>query len=312
MIHSELGPSSWSRHNTAVPGCTCTSSGMDLSARCVGLVQHASAERRLQMPWVQFRTTTSSVSCRTECTRAVCLAYWSAQRRCFIMSMICPKPFACVSFGAFLSITTTFWFPPVRLWPADWTQTISRSWTCNSPTNGQLRYVAGVGGVLQGHGKFPGEKRLSFSFKVTTEAVLCTYNSASGCLQNNRRGGSAVPTAQWPDESLSRAGRGLSSHSHGGDLAWCCNQQRKLLASCCTEVRQNLARIFVFTSSLKWCLAGLTLISVWWIAYALPSADAVLRLVHGADPFGQRERRLLSLSFRLRVHIGLSVKNRIN
>jgi len=61
--------------------------------------------------------------------------------------------------------------------------------------NGQLRYVAGDGfttraflplggGVLQAHGKFPGEKRISFSFK-------------------NRSGGSVVPMVQWPDNSLS-------------------------------------------------------------------------------------------------------------
>lgn len=46
--------------------------------------------------------------------------------------------------------------------------------------NGQLRYVAGDGftargflplggsGIVQAHGKFPGEKRLSFSYKVST------------------------------------------------------------------------------------------------------------------------------------------------
>ncbi|GJN00895.1 hypothetical protein PR202_ga18118 [Eleusine coracana subsp. coracana] len=95
---------------------------------------------------------------------SVCPAYWSAQRRCFFMSMICLNPFAC----SFMDMQ----FP-----------------------NGQLRYVAGdgftaraflpvCGGVLQGHGKFPGEKRLSFSFK-------------------NRSGGSVVPTVQWPDKSLS-------------------------------------------------------------------------------------------------------------
>lgn len=46
--------------------------------------------------------------------------------------------------------------------------------------NGQLRYVAGDGftargflpigggGIVQAHGKFPGEKRLSFSYKVSS------------------------------------------------------------------------------------------------------------------------------------------------
>ncbi|CAL5046037.1 unnamed protein product [Urochloa decumbens] len=81
-----------------------------------------------------------------------------------IMSMLCLNPFAC----SFMDMQ----FP-----------------------NGQLRYVAGDGfttraflpiggGVLQAHGKFPGEKRISFSFK-------------------NRSGGSVVPTVQWPDKSLS-------------------------------------------------------------------------------------------------------------
>ncbi|KAL6839584.1 hypothetical protein ACP4OV_030523 [Aristida adscensionis] len=95
---------------------------------------------------------------------SVCPAYWSAHRRWFFMSMICMNPFAC----SFMDMQ----FP-----------------------NGQLRYVAGdgfttrafvplCGGILQAHGKFPGEKRLSFSFK-------------------NRAGGSVVPMVQWPDKSLS-------------------------------------------------------------------------------------------------------------
>ncbi|EMS46055.1 hypothetical protein TRIUR3_02750 [Triticum urartu] len=62
--------------------------------------------------------------------------------------------------------------------------------------NGQLRYVAGDGftargflplgggGIVQAHGKFPGEKRLSFSYK-------------------NGSGGSVTPSVQWPDKSLS-------------------------------------------------------------------------------------------------------------
>ncbi|XP_066377161.1 uncharacterized protein [Miscanthus floridulus] len=95
---------------------------------------------------------------------SVCPAYWSAHKRWFFMSMLCLNPFAC----SFMDMQ----FP-----------------------NGQLRYVAGDGfttraflplrgGILQAHGKFPGEKRLSFSFK-------------------NRSGGSVVPMVQWPDKSLS-------------------------------------------------------------------------------------------------------------
>uniref|UniRef100_A0ACD5XVX5 Uncharacterized protein n=1 Tax=Avena sativa TaxID=4498 RepID=A0ACD5XVX5_AVESA len=96
---------------------------------------------------------------------SVCPAYWSAQRRWFFMSMICLNPVAC----SFMDMQ----FP-----------------------NGQLRYVAGDGftargflplgdgGILQAHGKFPGEKRISFSYK-------------------NRSGGSITPTVQWPDKSLS-------------------------------------------------------------------------------------------------------------
>nr|TKW20188.1 hypothetical protein SEVIR_4G069500v2 [Setaria viridis] len=95
---------------------------------------------------------------------SVCPAYWSAHKRWFFMSMLCLNPFAC----SFMDMQ----FP-----------------------NGQLRYVAGDGfttraflpvggGVLQAHGKFPGEKRISFSFK-------------------NRSGSSVVPMVQWPDKSLS-------------------------------------------------------------------------------------------------------------
>lgn len=96
---------------------------------------------------------------------SVCPAYWSAQRRCFFMSMICLNPFSC----SFMDMQ----FP-----------------------NGQLRYVSGDGlaargflpfrggGVLQAHGKFPGEKRLIFSYK-------------------NSSGGSIIPAVQWPDKSLS-------------------------------------------------------------------------------------------------------------
>uniref|UniRef100_A0A3B6BZH7 Uncharacterized protein n=1 Tax=Triticum aestivum TaxID=4565 RepID=A0A3B6BZH7_WHEAT len=96
---------------------------------------------------------------------SVCPTYWTARRRCFFMSMICLNPFACT----FLDMQ----FP-----------------------NGQLRYVAGDGfaargflplgggSIIQAHEKFPGEKRLSFSYK-----------NGSGC--------SVAPTVQWPDRSLS-------------------------------------------------------------------------------------------------------------
>ncbi|KAL6606181.1 hypothetical protein ACP70R_041834 [Stipagrostis hirtigluma subsp. patula] len=108
---------------------------------------------------------------------SVCPAYWSSHRRWFFMSMICLNPIAC----SFMDMQ----FP-----------------------NGQLRYVAGDGfttraflplrgGILQAHGKFPGEKRLSFSFK-------------------NRTGGSVVPTVQWPDKSLSLGlVQALSWRRHG-------------------------------------------------------------------------------------------------
>uniref|UniRef100_A0A0D9WM10 Uncharacterized protein n=1 Tax=Leersia perrieri TaxID=77586 RepID=A0A0D9WM10_9ORYZ len=95
---------------------------------------------------------------------SVCPAYWSAHRRWFFMSMICLNPFTC----SFMDMQ----FP-----------------------NGQLRYVAGDGfttraflplcrGIFQAHGKFPGEKKLSYSFK-------------------NRSGGSLTPMVQWPDKSFS-------------------------------------------------------------------------------------------------------------
>ncbi|KAF8732914.1 hypothetical protein HU200_015264 [Digitaria exilis] len=95
---------------------------------------------------------------------SVCPAYWSAHKRWFFMSMLCLNPFAC----SFMDMQ----FP-----------------------NGQLKYVAGDGftaraflplggGILQAHGKFPGDKRVSFSFK-------------------NRSGASIVPMVQWPDKSLS-------------------------------------------------------------------------------------------------------------
>ncbi|KAF0901476.1 hypothetical protein E2562_003472 [Oryza meyeriana var. granulata] len=95
---------------------------------------------------------------------SVCPAYWSSHRRWFFMSMICLNPFTC----SFMDMQ----FP-----------------------NGQLRYVAGDGfttraflplcrGIFQAHAKFPGEKKLSYSFK-------------------NRSGGSITPVVQWPDKSFS-------------------------------------------------------------------------------------------------------------
>jgi len=61
--------------------------------------------------------------------------------------------------------------------------------------NGQLTYVAGegisasgflplFGGLLQAHGKYPGETRVSFSCK-------------------NKRGTRFTPMVQWPDKSVS-------------------------------------------------------------------------------------------------------------
>uniref|UniRef100_J3MBC7 Glycosyl transferase CAP10 domain-containing protein n=1 Tax=Oryza brachyantha TaxID=4533 RepID=J3MBC7_ORYBR len=96
---------------------------------------------------------------------SVCPAYWSAHRRWFFMSMICLNPFTC----SFMDMQ----FP-----------------------NGQLRYVAGDGfttraflplcrGIFQAHAKFPGEKKLSYSFKPEASslpfriAALSTYNVIS-------------------------------------------------------------------------------------------------------------------------------------
>jgi hypothetical protein len=57
--------------------------------------------------------------------------------------------------------------------------------------NGQLRYVAGDGftargfvpigggGILQAHGKFPGEKRVSFSYKVSNLPYLSNASAFS-------------------------------------------------------------------------------------------------------------------------------------
>uniref|UniRef100_A0A0E0L7Z5 Uncharacterized protein n=1 Tax=Oryza punctata TaxID=4537 RepID=A0A0E0L7Z5_ORYPU len=124
---------------------------------------------------------------------SVCPAYWSAHRRWFFMSMICLNPFTC----SFMDMQ----FP-----------------------NGQLRYVAGDGfttraflplcrGIFQVHAKFPGEKKLSYSFKVScqmnskTHLNLLHLNSEASLLHRiarlNRSGGSITPMVQWPDKSLS-------------------------------------------------------------------------------------------------------------
>ncbi|KAM3332334.1 hypothetical protein ACQJBY_027881 [Aegilops geniculata] len=95
---------------------------------------------------------------------SLCPAIWSKQRRWLMMSMMCLNPVAC----SFMDLQ----FP-----------------------NGQVTYVAGegitasgfvplFGGLLQAHGKFPGETRMSFSCK-------------------NKRGTRFTPMFQWPDKSLS-------------------------------------------------------------------------------------------------------------
>uniref|UniRef100_A0A0D9V591 Uncharacterized protein n=1 Tax=Leersia perrieri TaxID=77586 RepID=A0A0D9V591_9ORYZ len=95
---------------------------------------------------------------------SLCPAIWSKHRKWLMMSMMCLNPVAC----SFMDLQ----FP-----------------------NGQLTYVAGegitasgflplFGGLLQAHGKFPGETRVSFSCK-------------------NKRGTRFTPMFQWPDKSLS-------------------------------------------------------------------------------------------------------------
>ncbi|WVZ99359.1 hypothetical protein U9M48_044680 [Paspalum notatum var. saurae] len=95
---------------------------------------------------------------------SLCPAIWSKHRNWMLMSMMCLNPVAC----SFMDVQ----FP-----------------------NGQLTYVAGegitasglfplFGGLLQAHGKCPGETRVSFSFK-------------------NKRGTRFTPMFQWPDNSLS-------------------------------------------------------------------------------------------------------------
>ncbi|KAF6991273.1 hypothetical protein CFC21_008376 [Triticum aestivum] len=95
---------------------------------------------------------------------SLCPVVWSKQKKWLLMSMMCLNPVAC----AFMDVEFS---------------------------NGQLRYVAGegitasgffplFGGLLQAHGKFPGETKLGFSFKST-------------------QGTWFTPTYQWPDNSLS-------------------------------------------------------------------------------------------------------------
>ncbi|CAD6333099.1 unnamed protein product [Miscanthus lutarioriparius] len=95
---------------------------------------------------------------------SLCPAIWSKHRKWMLMSMMCLNPVAC----SFMDVQ----FP-----------------------NGQLTYVAGegitasgliplFGGLLQAHGKCPGDTRVSFSFK-------------------NKQGTRFTPTFQWPDNSVS-------------------------------------------------------------------------------------------------------------
>ncbi|KAF8715719.1 hypothetical protein HU200_026663 [Digitaria exilis] len=95
---------------------------------------------------------------------SLCPAIWSKHRKWMLMSMMCLNPVTC----SFMDVQ----FP-----------------------NGQLTYVAGegitasgffplFGGLLQAHGRCPGETRVSFSFK-------------------NKHGIRFTPMFQWPDNSLS-------------------------------------------------------------------------------------------------------------
>ncbi|KAF0924245.1 hypothetical protein E2562_009953 [Oryza meyeriana var. granulata] len=95
---------------------------------------------------------------------SLCPAIWSKHRRWMLMSMMCLNPVAC----SFMDVQ----FP-----------------------NGQLTYVTGegitasgffplFGGLLQAHGKCPGETRVSFSFK-------------------SKQGTRFTPMFHWPDNSLS-------------------------------------------------------------------------------------------------------------
>ncbi|KAL4204456.1 hypothetical protein AMTRI_Chr01g109890 [Amborella trichopoda] len=103
---------------------------------------------------------------------SLCPAIWSKHRRWLLMSMICLNPLAC----SFMDLQ----FP-----------------------NGQLTYVSGeglttsaflpvLGGLLQAQGRYPGETRLSFSFKI--------FN----CLHfQNKLGTRITPMVQVPDKSVS-------------------------------------------------------------------------------------------------------------
>ncbi|KAM0858013.1 hypothetical protein ACQ4PT_048069 [Festuca glaucescens] len=95
---------------------------------------------------------------------SICPAIWSKHKKWLLMSMMCLNPVSC----SFMDVQ----FP-----------------------NGQLTYVTGegitasgflplVGGLLQVHGRCPGETKLSFSFKST-------------------QGTRFTPAIQWPDNSLS-------------------------------------------------------------------------------------------------------------
>ncbi|KAL6618889.1 hypothetical protein ACP70R_034028 [Stipagrostis hirtigluma subsp. patula] len=95
---------------------------------------------------------------------SLCPAIWSKHRKWMLMSMMCLNPVAC----SFMDVQ----FP-----------------------NGQLTYVAGegitasgflplFGGLLQAHGRCPGETRVSFSFK-------------------SKQGTRFTPMFQWPDNSVS-------------------------------------------------------------------------------------------------------------
>jgi hypothetical protein len=95
---------------------------------------------------------------------SLCPAIWSKHKKWMLMSMMCLNPVTC----SFMDVQ----FP-----------------------NGQLTYVAGegitasgflplFGGLLQAHGKCPGETRVSFSFK-------------------SKQGTRFTPMFQWPDNSLS-------------------------------------------------------------------------------------------------------------
>jgi len=86
---------------------------------------------------------------------SLCPAIWSKHRRWLMMSMMCLNPVAC----SFMDLQ----FP-----------------------NGQLTYVAGegisasgflplFGGLLQAHGKYPGDTRVSFSCKVSVLYLCSPY-----------------------------------------------------------------------------------------------------------------------------------------